>query len=456
MGIQSFTLFKFFRFMDNIAQKFSQPVIFHIDMNSYFASCEQQANPFLRGKPIGVCEHLGGIIIAPSIEAKKLGIKTGCPVWEAKKIYPKIILLYTDPEKYRNTTARFLEIFYSYTEEIEKYSIDEAFLKMTANVSNAADPWLAAEKIALEIKAKMKKYVGDWIRCSIGIGPSKLIAKIASELKKPDGLTVVPPDKLETLYDRLKLTDIPGIASRTERNLNALGIKTLRNLRDYPESKLVAHFGIMGRHLSEIGHLRGSWHEGEFGAEAPIKSMGHAYTLPQTTSDQALVLQVLYKLAEMVGKRLRQAGLTGNIIHFITSDKDQHYIAKRHKLNYFTADGREIFMEAAKIFFENFGSPKSRSSLATNALPGRGRGAVKTFRLIGVTVAGLQQASEQQVLFESDRREKLLTSALDKINDKYGDFTVARIPAWQAREVIRDSIGFGRMKEFKVKFKPGK
>jgi len=420
-----------------------EQVIFHIDMNSYFASCEQQANPFLRGKPIGVCEHLGGIIIAPSIEAKKLGIKTACPVWEARKIYPKIILLHTDPEKYRNTTARFLEIFSAYTEEIEKYSIDEAFLNMTANLRGAAEPWAAASQIGLEIKAKMKKYVGDWIKCSIGIGPSKLIAKIGSELKKPDGLTVVPPDKIDTLYDQLKLTDIPGIASRTERNLNAIGIKTLRDLRDYPQSKLVAHFGIMGYHLSEIGQLRGSWRETEFGEQAPIKSMGHVYTLPKTSSDRKLALKVLYKLSEMVGRRLREAGMAGNIVHFVASVKGQDYAGKQKKLNYFTADGREIFMEAAKIFEENFGSPGS----ARNS---------KTFRLIGVTVAGLQPAANQQALFGSDRREKLLISALDKINDKYGDFTVARIPAWQAREVIRDSIGFGRMKEFKVKFKPGK
>ena len=413
-----------------------EQVIMHIDMNSYFASCEQQANPFLRGKPIGICEHLGGIIIAPSIEAKKLGIKTACPVWEAKKIYPKIILLYTDPEKYRNTTARFLEIFSSYTEEIEKYSIDEAFLNVTANVRQAEDPWLAAEKIGLEIKAKMHRYVGDWIKCSIGIGPSKLIAKIGSELKKPDGLTVVPPDKIDSLYDRLTLIDIPGIGKRTESNLNALGIRTLRDLRDYPVSKLVAHFGIMGHHLSQMGQLRGSWHESDFGAEeAPIKSMGHAYTLPKTTSDRKLALQVLYKLSEMVGRRLRESGVAGNIVHFVMSNKDQHHSSRQQKLSYFTSDGREIFLEAAKIMEAT---------------------AAKNFRLIGVTVAGLQPASDQQGLFASDRRKKFLTDALDKINDKYGDFTVARVPAWQAGSVIRDSIGFGRMKEFKVKFKPGK
>jgi DNA polymerase-4 len=425
-----------------------EKIIFHIDMNSYFASCEQQANPFLRGKPIGICEHLGGIIIAPSVEAKKLGIKTACPVWQAKKICPKIILLHTDPEKYRNTTARFLQIFSSYTEKIEKYSIDEAFLDMTDDFKNLENPWQQAEVVAREIKLKMKKYVGEWIRCSIGIASSKLIAKIASELQKPDGLTIIPPEKVETLYQRLKLTDIPGIASRTEKNLNLLGIKTLRNLRDYPQSKLVAHFGIMGYHLHKIGQLQGSWYEDAFGQEegkdAPIKSMGHSYTLPNSTSESKLALQVLYKLSEMVGKRLRESGLCGNVVHFITSSADGNYFSRQHKINYFTEDGREIFMEASRIFNSAQGNHTFKSQLP------------KTFRLIGVTVSGLKLSDKQESLFEADRRKSMLIKFLDKINDKYGDFTIARIPAWQAGSLIRDSIGFGRMKEFKVKFKPGK
>src|SRR5438105_1584957 len=106
-------------------------IIFHIDMNSYFASCEQQANPLLRGKPVGVCEHLGGIIIAPSVEAKKFGVKTAMPVWEARKLCPQIILLPTDPDKYRETTRRFLSVLYEYSEDLERYSIDEAFMDMT-------------------------------------------------------------------------------------------------------------------------------------------------------------------------------------------------------------------------------------------------------------------------------------------------------------------------------------
>src|SRR5215510_9283195 len=148
-----------------------QRIIMHIDMNSYFASVEQQDNLAWRGEPLGVCEHLGGIIIAASIEAKKLGIKTGTPVWEAKKIYPKIILTPTHPDRYRFYTARFLKVLSDYTDKLEKYSIDEAFVDVTRACNivkpNAQgfwepiDPFVEAQNIAKEIKRRVTKEVGD-------------------------------------------------------------------------------------------------------------------------------------------------------------------------------------------------------------------------------------------------------------------------------------------------------
>jgi DNA polymerase IV len=415
-----------------------QRVIFHIDMNSYFATCEQQANPHLRGKPVGICEHLGGIIIAASIEAKKLGIKTGTPVWEAKKIYPKIVLMPTDPEKYREITRRFLEIFYTYTEAVEKYSIDEAFLDMSMDFRNEKDPWQKAEEVALEIKRKISKEAGSWIKCSVGIAEDKFLAKIASDLQKPDGLTVVRPEQKAELYDKLSLTDLPGIARRTEKALNLLGIKTLKDLRDYPESKLVSHFGIRGHHLYKMGQLQGSWKEELSGEEEEIsKSMGHAYTMPKITADRKIALQVMYKLSEMVGKRLRESNLMGNIVCFVTTDRKGQYFSKRRILPQYVFEGKEIFTEAAALFEKH--------------VPASGQ-----FKLVGVTVSGLAPLVEQQSLFKTEQRKGGLVKSLDEINDKYGDFTISRVPAWQARNIIRDSIGFGRMKEFKVKFKASK
>lgn len=427
-----------------------QTVIAHIDMNSYFASCEQQDNPAWRGKPLGVCEHLGGIIIAPSIEAKRWGIKTAMPVWEAKKRYPKIILTQTNPDRYRFYTRRFLKVFGDYTDKIEKYSIDEAFLDLTmaCNVRGyqngqlqKLNPWQEAERIAKEIKTRMKVEVGDWLKCSIGIAPSKLLAKIASDLRKPDGLTVVRPEDKPSLYDRLKLTDAPGIGYRQERNLNKLGIFTLKDLRDYPLTKLVTHFGIAGFHLHSIGQLQGSWKEG-FGEDVvsePLKSMGHMYTIPTEYRRKKVLKPVLYKLSEMVGARLRVNGFMGNHIHAHVYDGNELHIGRGAKLGYFVQDGREIYLEAMALL---------RSAGDISALD------ANTY-FVGVTVSGLAPFTPQNSLFGDVAKQRRLAEALDKINEKYEDFTVARVPAFLAREIIRDSVGFGRMKEFKTTWMRG-
>ena len=433
-----------------------QPIIAHIDMNSYFATVEQQDNPEWRGQPVGVCEHLGGIIIAASVEAKRWGIKTGTPVWEARKLYPKIHLTKTHPDRYRMYTSRFLKVFGDYTDRIEKYSIDEAFLDLTkaCNIRTKKngqwvpeDPWLEAVRIAQEIKHRMYTEVGDWIRCSVGISYSKLVAKIASDLQKPDGLVVVRPQDKDTLYYRLELDDVPGIGRRMKRNLGTLGIKTLRDLRDYPLTKLVAHYGIQGYHLHSMGQLEGSWKESFDGStgdnqDGDMKSIGHMYTIPMEYRDKNIMRPVLYKLSEMVGARLRVNGVMGNGLHVHVHDPDRLHAGKGAKLSYYLQDGRDIYKEAMRLL--------EKTGLLEEAEQ-------RTY-LVGVTVFGLTPEVKQQNLFESPGKGKAhsqLMHALDKINNKYDDFTVARVPAFLARDIIRDSVGFGRMKEFKTTFMKG-
>ncbi len=500
-------------------------IIFHLDMNSYFASVEQQDNPVWRGKPLGVCEHLGGIIIAASIEAKRWGIKTGTPVWEARKLYPKIILTKTSPDRYRLYIKRVIKIVSDYTAFVEQYSIDELFADMSKacnirisnnkfQISNWTNPFEEAIRIAKEIKRRMKKEVADYLTCSIGIAENKLVAKIASDMKKPDGIVAIFPSchsgiphlldldqnfkkgegypesrsKLVSgsrlaprlssglgrddtlilsksdLYHRLKLTDIPGIARRQEKNLNALGVKTLLDLKNYPLSRLVARFGINGYHLHKMGQLEGSW-KPEVEQEEEIKSIGHMYTLPQEYRKKEFFAPVLYKLCEMVARRLRKQGLMGNVIHFYihpaanfygnarvassannktqvdgnlkagkisggASDKNYEGFGQSKKLGFFVYDGREIFLQAMKIF-ENVS--RNLSGLE--------------FKLIGVTIAGLCPNINQLSLFGDEERLKRVVVALDKINTKYGDFSICRVPILSAKEVFQDSVGFGRIKE---------
>ncbi len=433
----------------------------HIDMNSYFASVEQQDTLAWRGQPVGVCEHLGGIIIAASVEAKKWGIKTGTPVWEARRLYPKIILTKTHPDRYRHYTAKFLKVFEDYTNDLDKYSIDEAFLDVTTicNITKNGvrqDPFVEAAVVAREIKQRMIGEVGDWLRCSVGIGTNKLIAKIASDMQKPDGLVVVRPEDKAMLYDKLQLTDIPGIGFRMERRLQQLGIKTLKDLRDYPKTKLIEQFGVPGYHLYNMGQLEGSWKEGF--VDEPLKSIGHMYTVAKEYRKPGVLEPVLYKLSEMVGARLRVNDMSGDVLHvhvhtmvkpgdflpendevktvqegFGRSYKNIECFGKSRRLGYQIQDGRDIFLEAM-------------ATLHLLQLDTTGA----SLYLVGVTVASLQRSTNQQSLFRFENRKRPIMAALDKVNDKYGDFTLARVPAFLARDIIRDSIGFGRMKEFKT------
>ncbi len=460
-----------------------QRIIMHIDMNSYFASCEQQDRPEWREKPLGVCEHLGGIIIAPSVEAKRWGVKTGMLVWEAKRLCPHIILTNTNPDRYRLYTARFLSVLEEYTDCVDRYSIDEAFLDLTrvCNVSNRSnrtdrtngagvingacffpgtpellDPFAEAERIAKEIKVRITQEVGDYLRCSVGISDDKLVAKIASDMQKPNGLVVVRPEDKENLYTKLVLTDIPGIGSRQARRLQERGIRTLRDLRRCPISHLYEWFGIMGYHLWSMGQLQGSWQEG-FQTPAPLRSVGHMYTVAQEFRRDRLVAErVLSRLSEMVAKRLRALGMGAQTVAAWMTNKEYEAVGGQVRLDTPINSGRLVFQAGKRAILRQAG----------------GGWPWPVYR-VGVTALGLQPVNGTQLdLFTPSGRQERLDKAIDLVNAKYGgrasalpvfkaalgsvpdhqraDDILLPAPAFFARSVIRDSVGFGRMKEFRV------
>lgn len=412
-------------------------IILHLDMNSYFASCEQQDRLDWRGKPLGVCEHLGGIIIAASREAKRWGIKTGTPVWEAKRRYPKVILTKTNAERYRFYTRRWLALVSDYTGSVEQASIDEAFLDLTPVVGQAKDPWGAAAEVASDIKRRMPLEVGDWLTCSVGISDCKLVAKIASNLKKPDGLTVVRPEDKERLYGLLELTDIPGIGARRAARLKALGIATVRELRDCPLSHLVASFGVAGYHLHRAGQLAGSWKE-PVEDQANLKSMGHMYTLERQFRDSRYLLPVLSRLCEMVAERLRRKRLVAGALFVgvrlglrggqFGRRRDHRWWQGHARLDAPTADGRRLFLEARELLREGLADARS-------------------CYLVAVTASTLSPAHEQLALLPDRPSDPAISQALDRINARYGPGTATRAESWLAQSIIRDSVGFGRIKE---------
>src|SRR3989338_1175228 len=255
------------------------PRILLIDMNSFFASVEQQANPFLRGKPVGVCAslHQTSCLIAASKEAKALGIKTGTLVYQAKKICPKIILLPSEPEKYSEVNRRIVKIFRDYTDRLEVYSIDEAFLEIDElringlRISNSlirnpksANPII----IGAEIKERIKQEVGEWLTCSVGLAQNKFMAKLAADMPpasaqgyggsaealceggKPDGLSIIwSREQLREVYQGKQLRDLWGINRGWERRLAKIGITSPLQLLDYPAQNLISLFGKPGYYL---------------------------------------------------------------------------------------------------------------------------------------------------------------------------------------------------------------
>jgi len=383
----------------------SQPrTILHIDMNSYFATVEQQANPLLRGRPIVVGGSLltRTVVAAASVEAKKYGIKSGMPMQEALRLCPHAVIVEGDQEKYVYVTQQFISIFENYTPVLEIFSIDEAFLDVTGTQARFG----GAVAVAGEIKKRLREELGDWMRCSIGIGPSKLIAKLASDLKKPDGLVVVAPQDVPSLLSRMKLSDLCGIGDRMERRLINAGIDTIDKLRATPEESLVRRFGVIGAVLHRMSLGEDSSPVLPYHLNPPYKSMGHSYTLPKDSYDMDKVKRVLLRLSERVGRRLRHDHYSGRTVTLILRTPEFQTLHRQRTIGDYIDDGYRIYMEACSIM----------DSLCY-------RGGV---RLIGVSVSNLLQHYRQIPLFPEDRKSHRLVAALDRINDRYGEWTIVR------------------------------
>jgi DNA polymerase IV len=401
--------------------------IFHIDMDSYFATCEQQANPFLRGKPIAISGHPDSrtVVSAASVEAKKLGIKSAMPIHEARRICPEILFIPGDFDKYVHITKKIINIFLSFTEQVEVTSIDEAFIDVTPIIRLHG----GEINIAKKIKSELKKQVGDWMTCSIGIAPNKLIAKLSSGLDKPDGLTQVTQKNIIPLLATTELTALCGLGRQTKKHLNRMGIFTLTELRQYKLEDLVKEFGEMGLQLHNMSWGRGSDYVSSYYDETQEKSMGHQITLPKNTIDLEYLSSVLLKLSEKASRRMRKADLVGRVISVSIRYNNFEGNSRQKAVNFYTNDGYQIF------------------NIARNIL--------KTFliehpvRLIGVSVSQLTSFDQSQLPFTDTQKKQAILEAMDIVNNKHGEFTVQRACLLKAKGLKRDIASHGLMHKFK-------
>ncbi|MBI2620715.1 DNA polymerase IV [candidate division WWE3 bacterium] len=383
-------------------------IVLHIDFDSFFASVEQQANPEIRGKPVGVTgsSTTRGVVCAASIEAKKRGVKTGTPLYKAKLICPDITIVKGDFTKYQHIHEKSLEIFNKFTDLVEPFSIDEAFLEITDTVKFFVSP----ENIASLIKEEFKRTLGPYITCSIGVAPNKLLAKLASDLKKPNGLFRITKENLQAVLNSIKLKDLCGIGTKVETRLNKLNIHTTEDLKKASVVDLQREFGTVRaeflKNLS-LGIDDGPVQPANLYRAA--KSIGHQHTLSKNTKDETVVKSNTKRLADMVGRRLRKSAMMGKTVSIYLRDKNMLGYNGQTTLHNYTDDTQKIFRAAEKLL--DFGKWKKAID--------------KEIRLIGITVSNLVPKTQTDYpLFADEQKTERLTSASDLINDKYGDFTL--------------------------------
>lgn len=409
----------------------NKPMIMHIDLNSAFATTEQQAHPSLRGKPVGVTNRLSKecCVIAASYEAKALGIKVGTRLSEAKMICPEFIMLETDAPKYHKVYEKLLRIMKDYSPNIKMKSIDEGILDFTG-----MEPVLkgrSLEDVGYEIKQRVKDDIGDWMRINVGIGTNRFLAKQAAGWHKPDGLDTISHKNLLEYYRHHELTDLNGIAERNEARLNAFGIFTPEQFLTTSEYALTKQVfrSINGRHWHQ--RLRG-YEVDDY--ETNLGMIGRQWVVRDPSPSDDYLLPCLSFLCETTGMKLRYRNVEARgICVWATLRNGEYFRAKRmYKSTFYT--NQEIYRRAMELFNQR---PKD---IAVTTL------GIYCYQLGSSTASQLE-------LFTDVSKQRWLTKSVDEINDMYGAFTVYSATTIPGKKVIKQKIPFGGTEYFELLLK---
>lgn len=387
-----------------------------LDMNSFFARVEQQVQPIYRGQPVCVTPYTGdsGCVIAASYEAKAVGIRGGCRVGDARKVYPKVIILPARPHLYLDYHKKIITAATAFSPFIKVMSIDEFSIRLTGRDANHQ----AAVKMAFGLKSAIRSQVGDWLTCSIGLGPNQFLAKLAGELKKPDGLYEITLENLADTYQNMKLTDITGINFRMERRLNNINIYSPTDFYNQSLPDLSRHLGIMGK--AWYYRLRGYEIDD---IDHETKTIGHSHVLPPELRNSQGAKKVIIKLIEKTGYRLRKGNYVATHISlYISYGRNGGW----HKVKKISpcCDNQQLINYTLDLFSQ---SPSARP-----------------FSIHFSTSGLIQNYVQSLSLFNDLQKPKDLSRAMDVINDKYGAATIHCASLCGSESLAPDRIPFGR------------
>lgn len=369
-------------------------LVMHVDMDAFFAAIEQRDHEGYRGQPVIVGGLSGrGVVSTCSYEARRFGVHSAMPMVRARRLCPQGIFLPGRFERYRAVSREIFAIFARYAPVVEPLSIDEAFLDLTGMEHLMGTPLAYARKLKSEIREK------TGLVASVGLAPNKFLAKLASDLRKPDGLVIVTPENMRAILDPLPVGRIWGVGRKTEQVLQRMGIRHIQELRGTPREKLAA---AMGEHMAaHLLALADGQDDRPVAPREPAKSIGKEVTFPVDLQSQAEAEQVLLELAEKVGYRLRREGVKGRTVQLKLRLGNFKTYMRSRTLPEATCYDEEIYHVAQALY--------------------QSLGICQGIRLLGISVSSFDCDAELSLFAEQTQKKERLYAAIDRIKDKFGE-----------------------------------
>ncbi len=397
-------------------------MILLVDMDAFFASVEQAHHPHLKGRPVIVCGDPSrrGVVTAASYEARPFGVRAGMRLQEARRLCPKAEYVEGDPAKYVGISLQLLDLYTRYTPDVEPFSVDEAFVGLGPGARTLEQ----AAEVARELQRKIDRRFG--LGASIGIGPNKLVAKMASGVEKPRGVTALDQEGFQRVFWPRDIDAMWGVGPRLAERMRSLGITTVGDLAHAPVTPLKAAFGIIGPQLREAAWGRDDTPLVPYHRGVEAKSMGHEVTLSEDCDDPAALEGTLLRLSDQVSRRMRGEGYVGRTVTLKLRDHRFVTVLRQRVLPDFTAECERIY-------------PVARALLQANW-----NGAA--VRLLGVSVSELARSGEatQRELFDREDRTLRLRETLDRVRDRLGEASVVPLGTLVHRRAL-SHVPFGKV-----------